>query len=139
MKFSQEKKHVNRRRTVTAMGAFVLGTTIVAGVASQVEPEAKEENVVAGQVVVLNQYEGSAYAQAVNSRELGEYSVEFEITEEMDLVLNGNVFTVMVEDGEVTKAYKTTQEEFDSMTKAEKDTMNRQIDEVMRQEGGGLQ
>lgn len=139
MKFSQQEKHVNRRRAVTAMGAFVLGTGIIAVAVTQQNSEAKEENVSTGQVVVMNQYEGEAYAQAVNSSELGEYSVEFEITPEMDLILNGNVFTVMIEGGEVTKAYRTTQEEFDSMTKTEKSIMNNKIDEAIYVKGGELE
>lgn len=138
MKFSQEKKHVNRRRAVTAMGAFVLGTGLVTGIVAQQNSEAKEENVSTGQVVVMNQFEGEAYAQAIDSRELGTHSVEFEVTSDMDLILNGNVFTVMIEDGEVTKAYRTTQEEFDEMTKAEKSIMNKKIDEAIYFKGGEL-
>lgn len=138
MKFSQEKKHVNRRRAVTAMGAFVLGTGLVTGIVAQQNSEAKEENASTGQVVVMNQFEGEVYAQAIDSRELGTHSVEFEVTSDMDLILNGNVFTVMIEDGEVTKAYRTTQEEFEEMTKAEKSTMNKKIDEAIYLKGGEL-
>ena len=131
MKFNQEKKFVNRRRAVTAMGAFLLGTVVTGAVMHNAEPEAKEIEVETGQVVVLFQHEGEAYAQSVNARELGEYTVKFDIEEDMDTVLNGNVFTVTLEDGELSKVYRTTQEEFDSMTRANKTAMNKKIDKAL--------